>query len=559
MTIPVGYWALVEGGVKLYSKTVAALRSFTLSADTSYGVEIKVVTRLGAIPVKGVKVKVKIGDKEEDFGASSETGEFKGADGKVKRPKATGDKLDITATYENKTEQVRKESITVALTEIDAGEKKANSKAKHEILKIRDAPTDADDVDFKHEYDASADVAWADVEGARVLQVTVKLCTLTLAVPYVNQRGASDTVSTRPGLAEGKDPETAAHDVKTPKGNAFTGDILCYPTSVTMVLQYWGQKKTRREVMQECYDQWAKTKFDGRKDKSAGAASATAPESPEEGDYWLDNSPGDAAGFTLKRATFKTTWETLEGTGHTATSTGKEAPKKVKDGDIWKDTSGATPVFKKANRVFDTWSAIDEEDWRVDAGGAKVWQYGSWATKALDALKPSAAGHSATYAPAPMYTYKDPATNKNKTIDVGPLSKVLDGDKDLQAVVDGTKLLDKYKEWLKSGWPFVIPTTATDGHMMVARGVVVNEKEEIEWLIVNDPYGNLEGAGASYSKDERNATSGAGSEKGKNAYYRNETLGKDNKLRIKLGGRGFPRIEKVMKVDEVAKKIVSGT
>lgn len=557
MTIPVPYW-LLEGGVRLYSRTVSAMKSFTLQADTSYGVEVNVVARLGGIPVRGVKVKIKVADGEEDLGASDAKGEYKDAGGNTKRQATTGARLEIVATYENKAEQLRKEHVTVTLSELDAEAKKGKSRAKHEIAKIRDAPTDADDVDFKCEYDASEDLAWVDVDGARILKVTLKLCTLSLLVPYVNQRGANDTVSTRPGLSRGKDPETIAHDVRTPKGGSFSGDVLCYPTSVTMVLRYWGQQKTRREVMQECYDQWANTGFAGRKDKSAGEPTATAPDKPKEDQYWLDSSPGDAAGFTLKRAVFDIAWEPLSGTDHTATTTGKEAPKKPKAGDIWKDTSAAPAVFKKAVEQFDSWAAVDEEDWRVDAGGAKVWQFGSWATKALDALKPSGAGYSATFAPAPLYTYKDATTKKSKTIDVAPLSKIVDGDQDLTKVNDDVKILDKYKEWLKNGWPFIIPTTATDGHMMVARGAVVDEKEEIAWIIVNDPYGNLEGDGASYSKEERNTKSGEGSEKGKNAYYRNETLGKDSRLRIKLGGRGFPRIEKTISAEWIGTRVVPG-
>ena len=96
--------------------------------------------------------------------------------------------------------------------------------------------------------------------------------------------------------------------------------------------------------------------------------------------------------------------------------------------------------------------------------------------------------------------------------------------------------------------------------MMCARGVVLNKDDEVEWLIVNDPYGNLEGTGASYQADEQNvaAASGAGTDKGKNAYYRNATLGKDDKLRIKGGGRGFPRVEKTLTTDEIAGKLVPG-
>jgi len=556
MTMDLTLWMLKEG-IRIYSKSVSAEKKLTLKADASFSVELKVVTRLGAIPVKGVKLKV----GGEDFGTSDEKGEIKDGD-KPKRKKVTGGTLEIAATYENKTEQVRKEQVTLELSEIDPGGKKAKRQAKHEIAKIRDAPKETDDDVFKREYDAAAGLSWAEVDRTRVL-VTIELCTFSLAVPFMNQRATDDTVTTRPGLADGKDPETAAHAVKGPaKSGKFSGGVLCYPTSIKMLLDYWGQTKTRGEVMQEFYDQWAKDKFSGRKDKSAGAAMTTAPASPTEGQYWLDSTPGDAAGYALKKAVFELKWEALEGTDHTAKTEGKEAPKKFKEGDIWKDTSAATAVFKKAVNEFKEWTTLAEENWRVDAGGAKVWQFGWRATAVFNALKPSAAGHAAVDAPAVASLKEtDPVTKKEKTLDdVVPLTKIMDEDAqaDLKKINDKYGILDKYKEWLKSGWPFVLATTATDGHMMIARGAVVNEKGEIEWLIVNDPYGNLEGTGASYQADEKNAVSGAGSERGKNAYYRNETLGKDDKLRIKAGGRGFPRIEKAMTSVEIGKRLVPG-
>lgn len=587
MTEPVSLW-LLQQGIKFFSKTVSATRSFTLQADASYGVEIKVVTRLGSIPVKGVKIKVKVADAEEDFGTSDATGQVKDGD-RPKRKKVTPNAVTITGSYKNDAEHLREEKFSIALTEIKPGEKTQKVKVKHEIPKIRNAPGETDDVDFKTEYETAGDLAWKDDGSTRVLEVTVKICTFSLLVPYVNQRASNDTVTTRPGLAEGKDPEAQAHAVKgTASDGKFSGGVLCYPSSVKMVLGFWGVTKQRSEIMQECYDQWAKEKFADRLDKkSTTTSSATAPASPSQGKYWLDTASDTGAGYTMKRARYEISWETLVGTAFTAAykqtaepdcptegqiwkhkTTGVHkrawytldwtalagtdheaqyeqaaAPTWAKDGEIWKDTSASPAVFKKGAKKFKEWKAVPEADWRTDVwGGATVWEYGWRQVATMKTFKPT--GATATSAHGPV-----------ADAELFPLSKPAAADTDVTDAI-----LAKYKEWLSKGWPFVIGTTATAGHMMAARGVVLNKDDEVEWLIVNDPYGNLEGTGASYQSDEQNAASatGAGSDKGKHAYYRNATLGKDSKLRIKGGGRGFPRVEKTMTSDEIAGKLVAG-
>lgn len=599
--ITFSYW-LLEEGVKLVSTTVKALQSIKLVADESYGLEIKVVTRLGSIPVKGVKIKTKIADKEEDFGTSDAKGQIKDGD-EIKQTKVTGATLQITGSYKNDTEKLREEKVSIEITEVEPGDKTQKVKVKHEILKIRDAPQDKDDVDFKIEYDTTGDLAWKDDAGSPVLSVTVKLCTFSLLVPYMNQRATNDTVKTLPGLADGKDPETLAHDVKGPaSGGKFAGGVLCFPTSVKMVLDYWGVKKPRSEVLQKYYELWAERSFEHRRDKTTGTViQSTAPADPAQAQYWLDSTPGDASGYILKRALYNITWkattdaykssqatstapavptegqiwhdkntktckkatitlvwQALSAASATVNHEGKEAPATFEAGDIWKDTSGAAPVYKKAVKSFKEWKVFAEADWRVEYTGAKLWEWPAWAIRALTALGPS--GGTVTNAPALMYTYTDDS-GKKKTIDVAPLTKVQDDDDghdDLKKVDDDNNVLDKYKEMLKGGWPFIIPTTATDGHIMVARGAVVNEKEEIEWLVVNDPYGNLEGEGSSYQTDEKNVAGNATSDKGKNAYYRNKTLGVGGKLRIKLSERGFSRIEKTLTKDAIAGKLVPG-
>lgn len=586
MTDPVSFWLLQEG-VKLVSRTVSAVLSFTLQADTSYGVEVRVVTRLGDVPVQGVKVKIKAGETEEEFGTSGATGQI--LDGSApKRRSVTGKALTVSGSYKNTAEKLREERFTVALTEIDPGNKAQKVKVTHEIPRIRDAAGEADDADFKTEYETAGDLEWKDDGGARVLAITIRLCTFSLKVPYVNQRASNDTVSTRPGLAAGKDPEALAHAVRGPASDGkFSGGVLCYPSSVKMVLEYWGVVKARADIMQACYDQWAGEKFPDRLDKKASTTSSdTAPASPAQGAYWLDTSADTGAGYTMKRARYEISWETLtgtpaatytqttepeaptegqiwknkttgvrkrawyvldwsplEGSDHQAQHEQAAAPARAKDGEIWKDTSSSPAVFKVGKKRFKEWKAVPEADWRTDVwGGSTVWEYGWREVAAMKSFKP--AGTTATSAHSPVAD----AT-------VFPLSKPAATETDVTA-----DILAKYKEWLGHGWPFVIGTTATAGHMMAARGAVLNKDGEVEWLIVNDPYGNLEGTGASYQSDEQNAQSatGAGSDKGKHAYYRNATLGKDSNLRIKGQGRGFPRIEKALTATELAGKLVPG-
>jgi len=281
MTIPVPYWMLQQG-VRLVSATVSALKSFTLQADTSCHLTVKVVTRLGDIPARGVKVKI----ADADFGTTDAAGLIKDGD-QAKKHKLEGQALTITGSYKNDTEKLREETFTIALTEIDVGAKTLKAKTTHEIKKVRNAPGETSDVDFKTEHEATTDIVWMDEDGALSIAITVKLCTFSLAAPYMNQRSQNDTVQTRPGLADGKDPETAAHAVRgTANDGKFMGGVLCYPTSVKMLLEYWSVNKQRADIMQECYDRWSREKFPDRLDKrSTTTSSATAPASPPQGKY----------------------------------------------------------------------------------------------------------------------------------------------------------------------------------------------------------------------------------------------------------------------------------
>lgn len=51
---------------------------------------------------------------------------------------------------------------------------------------------------------------------------------------------------------------------------------------------------------------------------------------------------------------------------------------------------------------------------------------------------------------------------------------------------------------IKQGRPLVVSTYATKGHVMVIRGAIVDHNESVQWLIFNDPYGNLAGQDSIY-------------------------------------------------------------
>lgn len=588
---------MLKNGVKVVADAVSRVFSFVLRVDTAFQLQIKAVTRLGDIPLKGVKIKI----NDEEFGSSDEKGEFRSSDGEMLRKSVDANEVIISGSYKNTLEKLREEMFRVALSEIDVEQKSLKAKMSYKIPKVRNAPGDGGDVDFETEYEKLDDLLWTIVDDVIVLELTVRLCTFSLMMPYMNQRSSHDTVCTRPGLEDRKDPEAEAHAVRGPTGNQmFMGGKLCYPTSVKMLLEYWAQARTRAEVMQQCYDQWAEDGFVGRLDKiNAVEISNTPPTNLTQGKYWLDSSLGDAQGYTMKRAIYEFKWRLLTDGAYSATYTqetepdapkeeevwkknsqgefrkayyalewileaGTEqspqyeqdvAPEFAKELELWKDTSQTPPIVKKGIKKLRKDKIITEEDWRVKKwNGSAIWEYGEYELRAIETFKPAGRHSRATANPIIYDEIK-------KGIDIVPLTRLTSDDAQgpMKAIDDKYHILDEYKQWLRGGWPFIISTTATAGHMMVVRGLVLNKNKEIEWLIVNDPFGNMEDKIIGYDmQSERNTTDGAGSDRGRHAYYRNDTAGKYGNLRIKAGGRGFPRIEKKLTGDEIAKRLVVG-
>src|SRR5690349_19470388 len=159
-------WLLKEG-IKLWSKSISSEKTITIKTSETLAVEVTVVTRLGSIPVKGVVVKV----AGQDFGTTDAKGQILDG-GKPKRKTIDGNAVEITASYKNDAEHLREEKVSVKITEIDKANKTEKVKVKHEIPKIRNAPNEANDVDFTTEYETNEDLAWREDGAVRVLEVT---------------------------------------------------------------------------------------------------------------------------------------------------------------------------------------------------------------------------------------------------------------------------------------------------------------------------------------------------------------------------------------------------
>ena len=221
-----------------------------------YYVELRVVTRAGEISIKGVRASVD-GNR---LGLSDEEGKFKTVD-KINRAKLEKASFMIEATYQNANAKLKLERMQFDLTDVDPETGTRKGDVSNEIAKIQDVAGGAD-IDFINNYkvsDKPEELVWASSKDGPVLKVTVKMATFSLQVPYVNQRCSSDTVET----IKGKDPEPATHSHRVRP--AFSGDILCYPTCALMLLKYWGvNNKTRGDIMQQIYKQWANKGFPGR-------------------------------------------------------------------------------------------------------------------------------------------------------------------------------------------------------------------------------------------------------------------------------------------------------
>jgi len=448
-----------------------------------YLVRVTVKTRAGEIPVNGVKVS--LGDAV--LGVS-------GRGGKVAdSPLRSLNSFKLTASYANAGEKLKREEYALSVKDIVLPGGSFSASAANEIKKIRDVIGNRDDQDFLDPYTPSAaEVRYENIGGQHIIHVLIHLATLSLNVKYLNQNSKTDTVQT----SAAKDPEGSSHEVRGDSVDGkFSGGILCFASSTTMLLWYWGKDEvTREEVIQKCYDVWAAKNFENRVGLGA-VKSAEAPENPAANSYWLKTAvPVPAAGYTLKRWVEIRDWQAdTEDTPPTFTQ--RTEPPVASVGNIWVNNRRTPFVRKKLISKEMKWVDISEADWRVmrrdpETGGSyKIWTKWDYHKNAIKALKPD-------------------ETDLNDKVNGIPIDELADefeltGGTGTYAAVIATKLA--------KGYPGVFSTNATSfGHVMIARGCVMDHEGKVHRLIVNDPYGNLESPTSLLHQYKINASVGQG-------------------------------------------------
>jgi hypothetical protein len=430
-----------------------------------YIVRVVVKTRAGDIPVKDIEVML----DDASLGKSDQQGKLPDS------PPRTKPSFKLTAAYVNDAEKLKREDYALKVDGISVpGGGSFSAGAANEIKKIRDVAGNRDDKNFLDIYTPSADeVNYAESGGKHVFNVLIHLATLSLNVPYLNQNSQNDTLAT----SASHDPEGAAHthDVVGDAGDGkFGGGVLCFASSTTMLLWYWGKSSVkRRDVLQGCYDAWAAAGFPHRLGASA-VKNAAAPADPAVGSYWLETKdPPDAKfGYALKRCALTQTWDPDNGEDDPDFSQPK-APPGAAVGKTWLDTS-TDPPQRKILTSHKEWQQVPDRDWRVvivDQGAYKIWVKWDYHKKAIDALRP-------------------PGTTANDVLDGTPIATLSDdllpdGGPGTYAAAIAAKL--------SKGYPSVFGTNATSfGHIMIVRGCVMDHDNQVVRLVINDPYGTLE-------------------------------------------------------------------
>jgi hypothetical protein len=586
-----------------------------MSADVvNYTVDCVVMTRAGEIRVRGVRLML----DGQEIGHSDAEGNFPGM------PRTLNQKtFKLTATYQNAAEHLKKEDLTITVGEIDPAAGVFDARVSNTINKILDVAgdwkiTDTSDPNkenprnlrtFSQEYNILMNSAQDDEvrydRTEKRFSIRFKLATLSLNVPYFNQNESTETVSTIPGKSN---EPPSARDV-TP---AFSGGILCFPTSVRMLLAYWEVHKVRRVIMQETYRLWAEKDFDGvvtsakgpslygRRDQWKTTRSDTPPADPTPWQRWLDSD------FKLQvhDPTQNKEWMPFPDEWN------KNTKKWVPSPERWRVEKPVpkSPCLLRADWLFDVsakdfqselttgpltpkWRKVFEdkkialsinpepsvtltvpnkrkEQWKIeDAGsqknymvfhqgivlnvyGANVW--GDFANELDDGKVSEALCQVFKHSGLTLTTqavvdvakpgeqwivvesansylvWKDPKLqNPNPNVYEINWTKVwtlfeyerqavdnfkpngtriqevwFDEKKTRFGRLPGNILVPPYTKQmltqLEQGYPMVASTTATDGHIMIIRGAVVDRTGVVKWLIVNDPYGTLAGPDSIY-------------------------------------------------------------
>lgn len=389
-----------------------------------FWLEVTVATRLGRYPLRGVTIDV----SGSPMGKTDKKGGFADGSKDPVRKAISNSPFFVTARYESTFEKLKKEDIRVMFLDVDIPAGKLAGKVSWKVLKAQEvAGTGDESLDEKVALiDSDVEVSVRQDLIGWIVSLHIPVATFSLRVPYINQNIGDEYLMTIPG----KDPE-----VVPAQFGPFKGFDLCFPSSLTMVLNYWSVSVTRKEVLQKSYELFAKENF---KDTYYGfkridcsvKSSSTEPRSPQADSYWLDTS--NASRSVLKQAKYATAAD---------------------------------------NKSLLKWEAIPDKRWRVGSlGGPCCWQYHKRARTLLNALKPNDGDspdiESWSSHPVPV-TYRA----------------------DLN---DPDGVVDHYAALLQRGWPFVVGTNATgSGHIMTIRGAVVNVANKLVFLIANDPYGNL--------------------------------------------------------------------
>ena len=227
-------------------------------ADCPDEIQLTVVTRLGCIPVQGVRVQCMVREKTSTNPLGISTFDIH------------GDKIDIVLTYANEDARMKTETVHI---DSECGSNSAYF--THFIPKIRDimdhgnedGNIDKDDLpaDFEDKYIVNAEEELNKSEpiiyessfeivkedNRYIYKFRVCLATFSLDVPYINQNYGMVRKQIEDGKAkcvieswnyeeylenniwEGEHPV----ELKT---NPWIGDVLCAPTSATMILMYYG-------------------------------------------------------------------------------------------------------------------------------------------------------------------------------------------------------------------------------------------------------------------------------------------------------------------------------
>lgn len=406
---------------------------------------------------------------------------------------------------------------------------------------------DLKDIDFADSYDPKNTGDHFDLKkngDTYEFIVPIKVATFSLDVPYRNQR----TMSSKLVTSRAYEPDEAV--VELP----ITGDVLCGPTSVLMLLKFWGESNTDqdviKEILEDCYEQWHSDKgFEGRSiqkvfiGKEAGLTQEVLESHVDDKGnvYWRDTVEKK-----LKTKKFKwLVWEKLDPVCHADKSvwTNNYLPdlsKQVFDPDSVQtenvifqsidlnewfisrivDVSpdnklsmkSADPLLDPRLISDDSWNSVPD-DWRLrGTGGRSYFTFPDYHIKFLKVKK----------------GFKERAEQiwKVKDIEIGRTEKI------------------------KLGRPFV---TGTEGHYIVCTGcVVLSDNKTVNWRIYHDPFGNFAGPMSNYftniekeyEKEKgrssyyydyscRNKTSGANEGEGMHVYYGKSTQSRHRKFFLK--------------------------